>query len=59
MVEWGGNYDTAEEYVQLAEKRIREYKQQLTIPLFAEKDSDYAIVRNKQETYISENVSND
>jgi len=30
-------YDTEKEYVKLAEKRIREYKQQLPIPLFIEK----------------------
>jgi site-specific DNA-methyltransferase (adenine-specific) len=39
-------YDTEEEYVRLAEKRIREYKQQLTIPLVYKKDGDYAIVRD-------------
>ena len=31
-------YDIDGEYVQLAEKRIRESKQQLAIPLFVEKD---------------------
>jgi len=52
-------YDTEEEYVQLAERRIREYKQQLAIPLVYKKEGDYAIVRSDQETYISENVSDD
>jgi len=50
-------YDTEEEYVRLAERRIREYKQQLTIPLFVKKEGDYAIMRNDQEAYTSENVS--
>ncbi len=52
-------YDTEEEYVRLAERRIREYKQQLAIPLVYKKEGDYAIVRNDQEAYISENVSDD
>ena len=47
-------YDTEEEYVRLAERRIREYKQQLTIPLFVKKEGDYAIMRNDQEAYTSE-----
>jgi hypothetical protein len=52
-------YDTEGEYVRLAERRIREYKQQLTIPLVYKKEDDYAIVRNDQEAYISENVQDD
>ena len=48
-------YDTEEEYVRLAERRIREYKQQLAIPLVYKKEGDYAIVRSDQEAYISEN----
>lgn len=39
-------YDTEEEYVRLAERRIREYKQQPTIPLFVKKESDLAVVRD-------------
>jgi len=50
-------YDTEEEYVRLAERRIREYKQQLTIPLVYKKEGDYAIVRNDQAAYSSENTS--
>jgi len=34
-------YDIAEEYVQLAEKRIREYKEQLAIPLLREDGVEY------------------
>jgi len=49
-------YDTEEEYVHLAERRIREYKQQLTIPLVYKKEGDYAIVRNDQQAYASENT---
>jgi len=49
-------YDTEEEYVRLAERRIREYKQQLTIPLFVKKESDFAMVRDKQEAFTAENV---
>ncbi|MBI3040122.1 MAG: site-specific DNA-methyltransferase [Chloroflexi bacterium] len=41
-------YDTEEEYVRLAEKRIGEYKQQLAIPLFMKKESDYALVKDNQ-----------
>lgn len=47
-------YDTEEEYVQLAERRIREYKQQPTIPLFAEKGGDLAVVRDSQVAYTAE-----
>jgi len=50
-------YDTEEEYVQLAERRIREYKQQLTIPLVYKKESDFAVLRDDQEAYTSENTS--
>ncbi len=49
-------YDTEEEYIHLAAKRIREYKQQSTIPLFVEKESDLAVVRDDQVAYTSENV---
>ena len=49
-------YDTEEEYVRLAERRIREYKQQPTIPLVYKKEGDYSIVRNDQQTYASENT---
>jgi site-specific DNA-methyltransferase (adenine-specific) len=50
-------YDTEEEYVRLAERRIKEYRQQLPIPLFVKKEGDYSVVRNSHETYTSENVS--
>ena len=52
-------YDTEEEYVQLAERRIREYKQQPTIPLFAEKEGDFAVVRDDQVAYTAENILDD
>jgi modification methylase len=47
-------YDTEEEYVQLAERRIREYKQQPTIPLLVEKEGDLAVVRDSQVAYTAE-----
>ncbi len=50
-------YDTEEKYVQLAERRIGEYKQQLTIPLFVKKEGNYAIVRDNQVAYIPEKGS--
>ncbi len=46
-------YDTEKEYVELAEKRIEEYKQQLAIPLFMKKESDYALVKDNQEDYTT------
>ena len=49
-------YDTAKEYVELAEKRITEYKQQLAIPLFMKKESDYALVKDNQEDYTADKV---
>ncbi len=52
-------YDTEEEYVRLAEKRIREYKQQPTIPLFVEKEGDFAVVRDDQVAYTAETVQDD
>lgn len=52
-------YDTEEEYVHLAERRIREYKQQPTIPLFVEKESDFAVVRDDQVAYTAENVQDE
>lgn len=52
-------YDTEEEYVQLAERRIKEYKQQPTIPLFVEKEGDFAVVRDDQVAYTAENVQDD
>ena len=52
-------YDTEEEYVRLAERRIREYKQQLTIPLFVEKADSFAILRDNQAAYSSENTLDD
>jgi len=52
-------YDTEEEYVQLAERRIREYKQQFIFPLFAEKESDFAVLRDNQVTYTPENTLHD
>jgi len=39
-------YDTEEEYVRLAERRIREYKHQFTIPSFAERESEFAMLRD-------------
>lgn len=50
-------YDTAEEYVQLAERRIREYKQPLTIPLFAEKEAGFVVLKDDQVAYIPEKSS--
>jgi site-specific DNA-methyltransferase (adenine-specific) len=52
-------YDTEEEYVRLAERRIREYKQQSIFPLFAEKERDFAVVRDNQVAYTSENTSHE
>ena len=46
--------------MQLAKRRIREYKQQfITIPLFIEKEGDYARVRDDQVAYTAENVQDD
>jgi len=44
-------YDTEEEYVCLAERRLREYNQQFNIPLFTEKESGFTVVRDNQVTY--------
>jgi len=52
-------YDTEEEYVQLAERRIREYKQQLTIPLLVEKESEFVLIRDDKMAYTPETVKND
>lgn len=52
-------YDTEKEYVELAEKRIREYRQQLTIPLFEGKAEIFTAVRDNQAAYSAENVKND
>jgi len=52
-------YDTEKEYVELAEKRIREYRQQLTIPLFKEKIESTTAVRDSQTVFSTENVDND
>ncbi len=49
-------YDTEKEYVELAEKRIAEYKQQLAIPLFMKKESDYALVKDNQEDYTADKI---
>jgi len=49
-------YDTEKEYVELAEKRIGEYKQQLAIPLLMKKESDYALVKDNQADYTSEKI---
>ncbi len=46
-------YDTEEEYVRLAERRIREYREQVAIPPFAKKEGDYAMARDGQETYMA------
>ncbi len=46
-------YDTEEDYVHLAERRIREYKQQPIIPLF-EKEGDFAVLRDNQVAYSTE-----
>lgn len=43
-------YDTEEEYVRLAERRIRECKEQSPIPLFAEK-GDFAVLRDKRVAF--------
>jgi len=42
--------------VQLSERRIKEYKQQLAIPLFAEKEGEFAVVRDNQVAYASESA---
>ncbi len=52
-------YDTEEEYVHLAERRIREYKQQSTIPLFVEKEGDFAVLRDDQVAYTAETIVDD
>ncbi len=49
-------YDTEEEYVRLAERRIREYRQKLAIPLFVEKEGDLAVLRDDQVAYTAENI---
>ena len=45
-------YDTEAEYVRLAEKRIRNYKQESIIPMFVEKGGELAVVKDKKESYI-------
>jgi len=47
-------YDTEEEYVRLAERRIGEYKHQFTIPSFVERGSEFAVLRDDQVAYTSE-----
>ncbi len=47
-------YDIDGEYVRLAERRIREYKQQSTIPSFVEREGEFAILRDDQVAYTSE-----
>jgi len=44
-------YDTEEEYVHLAEKRIKQYKRKSTTPIFVEKDKELTVVRDNQATY--------
>jgi len=41
--------------VQLAKRRIREYKQQLAIPLFVEKADGLPILRDSKVAYASGN----
>ncbi len=41
-------YDTEKEYVELSKKRIREYKQQLDIPLFINRENDYALIKGTE-----------
>lgn len=50
-------YDTEEMYVKLAERRISEYKQQLTIPLFVEKALCSSVLKDDKEDYTSEKNS--
>jgi len=45
-------YDTEYEYISLAEKRIRKYKQESAIPMFVEKEGELAVVRDNQATYM-------
>lgn len=45
-------YDTEAEYVRLAEKRIRNFKQESVIPMFFEQDGELAVVKDKKESYI-------
>jgi DNA modification methylase len=47
-------YDTEADYVRLAEKRIRNYKQELNIPMFLEKDGELVAVRENSAVYNSE-----
>jgi len=47
-------YDTEEEYVRLAEKRIREYRNQLPMPSFVEREGHFVALREDQEVYSSE-----
>lgn len=47
-------YDNEEEYVRLAERRIREYSEQIAISSLAKREGDYAMVRDSQETSIQE-----
>ena len=50
-------YDTEKEYVQLAERRISEYKQQLTMSLLKDKENDFAIAKDKKSDYTSDKGS--
>jgi site-specific DNA-methyltransferase (adenine-specific) len=52
-------YDTEEEYVRLAEKRIGQYNHKSIIPMFAEKEKKLAIVRDNQAAYTSGDDLND
>ncbi len=45
-------YDTEPDYVRLAEKRIRDYKQSLVLPMFLEKEGELVVAREKRESYI-------
>jgi len=47
-------YETEEQYVRLAERRIREYRQQLAIASFVEREGEFAILRDDQVAYTSE-----
>ena len=52
-------YDTEEEYVRLAERRIDEYKQQVSLPLFTEKEGVAAVPEESQVVNTGESILND
>ena len=52
-------YDTEEEYIRLAERRIGEYKQQLASASFKEKEDDFRLETDSQVACAVENTIDD